>query len=255
MIWFLASAVLSYISVPVLLPVYAGQVRQNYLGEQVPTGLGTAFILPSVLVLIILSGGENKGLWLALLLLLFSIFGLLDDTLGGAEQKGFRGHFSQRTLSTGALKAWGGGIASVVVSAQFGTGVLDVLISAALIALAANFLNLLDLRPGRAGKAFFVLGFPLLLFGGQTLQSVSVVLLAVLGYLPWDLKRKAMMGDTGANPLGATLGYFAALHFPVFAKVVLLTVLASLNIVAEKVSFSRIIESNRFLQFLDRLGR
>lgn len=254
MIWYFLAALLAYMGVPILLPIYQGQIKKNYLGELLPTGLGTAFIVPAVLVLITSSRGQEWSLWLALLLLLFSLFGILDDALGG-EQKGFRGHFSQRTLSTGSLKAIGGGLSSLAIVSLFGTSWLDVVVSAGIIALSANLLNLLDLRPGRAGKAFLLFALPLFFISGETRSSLGIIFFAVIGYLPWDLKRKVMMGDTGSNPLGAALGFIAALHFTFAGKAILLALLIGLHILAERVSFSKIIASNRLLQFLDQLGR
>lgn len=253
-IWYLLTALFAYFSVPILLPIYQAQMKQNYLGEMLPTGLGTAFIIPAVLVLITSSRGQGWNLWFSLLLLLFSLFGILDDALGG-EQKGFRGHFSQRTLSTGALKALGGGLSSLAIASLFGASWLDVMLNAAIIALSANLLNLLDLRPGRAGKVFLLLGLPFFFISGEARSSLGSLLFAVAGYLPWDLKRKVMMGDTGSNPLGAILGFVAALHLPLVARAILLALLISLHILAERVSFSKIIASNRFLHFLDQLGR
>jgi len=63
------------------------------------------------------------------------------------------------------------------------------------------------------------------------------------------------MGDTGANPLGAALGLMAAWYLPLAVKAVLLAALAALNLLSERISFSRVIEGSRFLDFLDRLGR
>ena len=64
-----------------------------------------------------------------------------------------------------------------------------------------------------------------------------------------------MMGDTGSNPLGATLGLAAVMVLPQTAKTILALVLVGLNLLAERISFSRVIEDNRLLDFLDRLGR
>lgn len=255
MIRLVAVSLAAYFSVPILLPLYKEHTRPNYLGEQVPTGIGYAFLLPAVLLLILSSGDNLQALWLALLLLLFSIFGAIDDFLGAVEQKGFRGHFGHSRLSTGALKALGGGISSLVIAGTFSANWVNVLLNGVLIALAANFLNLLDLRPGRAAKAFLLLALPLLIFLSQMPMLLGPLFFAVIGFLPWDLKRRAMMGDTGANALGCALGFACAFHFPVAAKIIAITILAVLHIVAERLSFSKIIESNRVLQFLDRLGR
>ena len=64
-----------------------------------------------------------------------------------------------------------------------------------------------------------------------------------------------MMGDTGANPLGEGLGFAFVQTLSQPLGLVLFAVLILLNAVSERVSFSKIIESNRVLSFLDRLGR
>lgn len=253
MIWYLSAAVLSYLTTYLLLPIYRGEGRQNYLGEQVPVGLGSAFLFPTVLLLLLTSPGEPRRLLFAVSLLLFAMLGLLDDHLGKEGQKGFRGHL-QGGFSTGALKFWGGGAAALTVASGLDRSWVGLVLNGGLIALGANFLNLLDLRPGRAGKAFLLFALPFLFLGSGAAPLV-LLMFGVAGYLPWDLRRKAMMGDAGANPLGAALGFMAARYCPLVFKLVLLLTLAALNLLSEKISFSRVIEKNRFLHFLDKLGR
>ena len=142
----------------------------------------------------------------------------------------------------------------MIAAAPVSIGWLDLIIDAGLVALSANFLNLLDLRPGRAAKAFLLLGLPLNLTGADS-GSLKMLSWAVAGYLPWDLRRKAMMGDTGSNTLGAALGWQAARGLPLIPKAVLTALLIGLNLLSEKVSFSTLIERSRFLHFLDQLGR
>ncbi|HHT42505.1 MAG TPA: hypothetical protein GX014_03795 [Firmicutes bacterium] len=254
MIWTLAAGVFSYLSVAALLPIYQRQRAENYLGESVPSGLGYAFLLPAVLAMLLRAGASAQTLLFASTLLLFAALGAIDDSLGDSRRKGFRAHLSVQALSTGALKAWGGATSALVAAWLLDGSWLEVVLNAGLTALGANFLNLLDLRPGRAGKAFLLLALPLNFLPGGHVVPLRVLSASLLGYLPWDLKRRAMMGDTGANPLGAALG-LAASGLPRALKMLVLVVLAVLNLAAEKVSFSKIIESNRVLHFLDQLGR
>ena len=67
---------------------------------------------------------------------------------------------------------------------------------ALLVGLAANALNQLDTRPGRALKAYLV-GC----VSSPVRRSATAVLL-----LPYDLREMAMLGDAGSNALGALLG-------------------------------------------------
>ncbi|NLZ44184.1 MAG: hypothetical protein GX894_04945 [Clostridia bacterium] len=141
-------------------------------------------------------------------------------------------------------------------------GTVFLLVLRALVAaLSANTLNLFDLRPGRAVKAYLFLIFLPVLFlrGGRVdLRYLYLMLPAVAGvfaYMPYDLRAQGMLGDTGANYLGALLGGLVVLFGdPVFTGGALL-LLVFLHICAEKFSFTRVIAENRLLKFLDELGR
>ncbi len=63
-----------------------------------------------------------------------------------------------------------------------------------------------------------------------------------------------MMGDTGSNLLGATLGLSLAappVNIPV--RLTALLLLLALHILAERLSLTKLIEQKPFLQRLDRL--
>ena len=244
-IWWLIPGVLSYLAVPLLLPIFQAQLRPY---TQLSGGEGQ-------LVMIARAKDVDYATLFALCLLLFAILGGVDDSLGKSSKKGFRGHFTERQLSTGGLKAWGGAASSLVIASLLTNNWLELLVNGAVIALGANFLNLLDLRPGRAGKAFILLALPSLLLRWVSLGPLFGLLCAVVGYLPWDLRRRVMMGDAGSNPLGAALGLATAIYSPLYVKIILSVILLGLNALSERVSFSGIIESNRFLHFLDQLGQ
>ena len=97
----------------------------------------------------------------------FGLLGLLDDTLGNRQIKGLRGHFQaafrERKITTGFIKAVGGGLLALLLAYRFTpSSPLLMLLDAALIALCANAINLFDLRPGRACGVFLITGFGLL---------------------------------------------------------------------------------------------
>lgn len=245
-------AVLSYLLVPVLKPIFLGNRLANYEGKEIPTGLGFAFVIITTLFLIP-HGLSNGNYYFTTALLFFTLLGLVDDFLGNTLVRGIKGHFSLANVTTGLLKAVLGILFSLAISWNFSQGLFELIIHSILLAAGANFLNLMDTAPGRAGKLFIILAFPLVFFS----QGSPLLLLlgAVAGYLPWDLRQSVMMGDTGSNSLGATLGLGAALLLPKWLKIVLAFSLVILNLLAEKVSFSKYINSNRFLNFLDQLGR
>ena len=63
-----------------------------------------------------------------------------------------------------------------------------------------------------------------------------------------------MLGDCGANALGAGLGTAAAGSSRTVRLAVLIVVVA-LNLVSERYSFTALIEANPLLRRIDRLGR
>lgn len=77
----------------------------------------------------------------------------------------------------------------------------------------------------------------------------------LLVYFPEDLKANVMMGDTGSNVLGMSLGISSILIFDLYGKLIILALLILLHIFAEKYSLTALIEKNKVLNYLDMLGR
>jgi len=198
-------------------------------------------------------------------------FGLVDDLSEDTsrQRKGLRGHLgalAHGELTTGGLKVLGIGMTSLVAAAlalpppaRRGASVgrlawvADVLTSGALIAASANLVNLLDLRPGRALKAGALLAVPALLSGGA--QAAAASLGAIGAALPGDLAERDMLGDGGANALGALLGTAAVLGYPRSVRYGLLAGAVALTVASEKVSFSAVIARTPGLHDLDAWGR
>jgi UDP-GlcNAc:undecaprenyl-phosphate/decaprenyl-phosphate GlcNAc-1-phosphate transferase len=188
-------------------------------------------------------------------------FGAYDDLAGSGDRRGFRGHLGalrHGEVTTGAVKLGGIGLTGIVSAALAGGPPADVVINAGLVAGAANLLNLFDLRPGRAIKVAVASGA--LLTAGGTLSSGSAArtaapVAAAMALLPEDLGERAMLGDCGANALGAMLGAAAAAGLPRPARIALLAGIAGLTAVSEKVSFTKVIERTPALRWLDMLGR
>jgi UDP-N-acetylmuramyl pentapeptide phosphotransferase/UDP-N-acetylglucosamine-1-phosphate transferase len=245
--------------VPAATPIFARAQQKNYTGRYVPTGLGLPFVLLTACAWLIappsIHGVPSSSP--VVILLGFSLLGLVDDLLGTREHRGYKGHFRALMggkLTTGGLKALGGGLLAVLASFPQAKGLWDGAAGALMVLLAANAINLVDLRPGRAGKAFVLLGIVLTAFRPEA-RWIAPLAAAVVGYLPWDLRGEVMMGDTGANPLGAVLGFacWSSLTGP--PRIAVIAALLALNAAAERISFSQFIACHPFLDWLDKLGR
>jgi hypothetical protein len=133
------------------------------------------------------------------------------------------------------------------------TTVVDDVLTTGLVAGTANLVNLLDLRPGRAAKAAALAAAAGL--GGPSGSLVAGPLGASLAVLPADLGERVMLGDCGANAVGALLGLRLAAVPARPARAGALAVVVGLTLASERVSFTRVIEATPVLRELDRLGR
>ena len=77
---------------------------------------------------------------------------------------------------------------------------------------------------------------------------------AVLALVP-DLREKAMLGDSGSNLIGFAVGVQLAASLPTWAQWPAAGVLVALNLLAETVTLSRMIEAVPPIRWFDRLGR
>lgn len=253
-------------------PVFGHEIlsRRNFRDRELPVAGGLALVVGVVgagalwvlahttLGLTGLSGTEAA---VGLAVVGFGLLGFVDDILGSGRDRGFRGHVRgvlQGRLSAGGLKLVGGGALAVVVAHVAGSDSLAwLLVDAVLIALAANLLNLFDLAPGRALKVAVVAFAAIAVAGGASpsLRAPAIAIGAGLA-LAWpDLRERLMLGDTGANPLGAVIGLSLVLTAAPTTRVLVMVGLIALNGASEVVSFSRVIERVAPLRMLDRLGR
>ena len=184
--------------------------------------------------------------------------GLFDDLRGDEMARGFRGHVASASggrLTGGLVKIAAGGLAGAIAAIPAdGLGhKVEVFL---LVALTANLFNLLDRAPGRALKVAFLFFFPLMVFGPAGVSvGMSGLVGALVALTPVDLREKAMLGDAGANPIGAVVGLALAYSLDEPFRLLALLVVGSLNVLSEKVSFSRVVDSTAWLKALDRIGR
>ncbi|WZL75029.1 glycosyl transferase [Clostridiaceae bacterium 35-E11] len=260
----------SYIITKKLVPMFlallheAGSVNKNFRGEEIPVSIGIIFIpviLMNIACLMLWPFEYNQVLSFIFLIgsLGMGLAGLLDDLLGNRNVTGLKGHFKmilKGRLTTGGFKAVFGGFLAFVISVVISNGWINVFMNTLIIALFTNFMNLLDLRPGRALKGFLLSGCVLLFIPViQVFRDLLFGLIgAVVAYLPYDLKARSMMGDVGSNILGISLGITcASANFP--TRVVTLIFLVALHIYTEKYSLTQTIKENKILNFLDEIGR
>jgi len=249
--------------------------RVNYRGREVVAGLG--LLLPVGLLVWAAPLGvaaradplraaragllAPSGLGVVVAGLAFVLLGLVDDLVedpGGS--RGFRGHLRALAggrLTGGGIKLLGGALAGLLAASLALPGdrpAWAVLLGGLVVASAANTANLLDLRPGRCAKVFlplWVAGCLLDPGGGAWSAGLAG---AALAALPFDLREEGMLGDAGANGLGAVVGTLL-LAGPLWLLWAAAAVLVALQLASERVSFSRMIEANRVLRAADRLGR
>jgi UDP-GlcNAc:undecaprenyl-phosphate GlcNAc-1-phosphate transferase len=210
--------------------------------------------------------------------------GIVDDTLGerpprgsradgstrppasvraaasASAPRGWRGHGAavlRGELSTGALKAAGSLGLALLAMSRLGLSDGRWLLAAAVLVLATNAFNLLDLRPGRSAKAFVLLGAGLTIGAGSPRQLWTLGLFAgpalVAGL--YDLRERAMLGDTGANLLGALAGLWLVLTLSGTGQLIALALLLVLTIYGEIRSISGLVERTPGLRELDSWGR
>lgn len=234
-------------------------VRRNHRGEPVNLVAGPIAGLTASLSA---AGALPPQLRRAALVvgLVSGVVGVYDDIVGARpgqhRDKGFRGHLRalrSGRLSTGAVKVVGVVGASLAAAGPVSRGPIDRIVSAGVMAGTANLVNLLDLRPGRAAKASALAA--MLTLGGPAGGASAAVLGTSVGVLPADLGEKVMLGDAGANALGALLGFRLAAGARPAVRAAILGVLVVLTAASEKVSFTRVIEATPGLREFDRWGR
>jgi UDP-N-acetylmuramyl pentapeptide phosphotransferase/UDP-N-acetylglucosamine-1-phosphate transferase len=248
-----------------------GFARENYRGAPVAFPAGVAIPVAALLALIPLSllaqVGEvdvfPAGVRAAFTYVLgVALLGLLDDLVGSdVPARGWRGHaraVAGGGLTTGAIKAAGSlGLALFVLWGDPGRSDGEYLLAVAVLVIATNLFNLLDLRPGRSAKALVLLGAGLTLgtMDADPLWAVGLFAGPVLVLLPLDLREVGMLGDTGSNAIGAVAGVWLVLALSTTAQAIALAVMAVVTVYGEFRSIARVIDRTPGLRHLDSLGR
>jgi len=254
-----------------LLPVFElpALKRKNYRGVVVTTAAGVVVPFTALVVeggrSVLAAAGVGPEITPARTLFVltaaaFGFLGLFDDVVGSGDARGFRGHLielARGRMTTGGLKLVGGGAVALALAAAVDDSLGHVLAGGALIALGANLANQFDRRPGRVIKVG-VVGFVVLAVATtapRQLEGLAVVVGATAALVVDDLRERLMLGDVGANVLGACLGLGVVLTCSFTTVLIVLAVVTALNLVGEVSSFTRIIDAVPVLRALDRAGR
>jgi hypothetical protein len=266
--------VIALIAAAVLAPaavrglIAAGHVRPNYRGHRVAFPLGTLVVAAALVAFIPLALAQQLGSGdvlapdqqsVALYALGVALLGLLDDELAGGA-RGLRGHGAavlQGRLSTGGLKAVGSIALALLVLGDRGMSTGRYLVSVAVLVLATHLFNLLDLRPGRAVKAFVLLGVGLTLgtLSAEPLWPLGVFVAPVLVAGVYDLRERGMLGDTGSSLVGGLAGLWLVDSLSSGGQAIAAGVLIIITLYGEIRSISSLVERTPGLRALDSWGR
>lgn len=231
--------------------------RRNYRDRDVTLVLGPAVGVGALTALAAAPAESRRDL--VGVVVAAALIGGYDDLYGDSHARGLRGHLRalrERRVTTGMVKLVALGATAAIASARRYRAPVDVLLGTVLVAGAANLVNLLDLRPGRAAKVTLVAAAMLGRGNEPGAQAAAAIAAgAALAALPADLREQAMLGDTGAGTLGALLGWSAATHGSRTRRVAIASGVVGLTLASERVSFSAVIESRPVLRRLDELGR
>lgn len=258
---FLAGFLAAKLLLPYLFSMLTHEraLKKNWFGKLIPGMAGIVFPLIITLVSIPLAvAGPGKTNFLLYLFAVFgaALLGFVDDMLGDSDPKGLKGHFyyfwRQKKCSTGLLKALGSGVIAVWIVLYLKSE--NIVVDWLLLLLTINLINLMDLRPGRALKVIILIFILALFLPLDDYRLLAITAGVILAYLRYDLQGMVMLGDSGSNTLGMIAG-LVLLEAPVMIKAVLVILLALLHAAAEKYSFSRVIDDNRWLKKIDGWGR
>ena len=243
-------------------------LRANFRGARVPAVLG----LPLSIGVVVGAGGvymldratslaiTSASVVLAVIVVagVSAVAGYADDRRGDEPTRGFGGHLKAALsgkVTGGLVKIAGVGLAGLAAAALTG-GDWFLVECTALVGLTANLINLLDRAPGRAAKGGFLITVPLVVFGSAVWATAAAGLLGALAACTRpDLKEEGMLGDAGANPVGAILGFGLALSLDRTGRLIALGLLLCLNLASERLSFSKGIERVAWLRAVDHWGR
>lgn len=239
-------------------------LRANYARREVPTAGGVCLLLAFALVVgcAVATNFDAQALAPDVLLLVagFGLLGLFDDVVGTHAARGWRGHLAalrRAQLTSGVVKLVGGVTLTWIVVHPFGRTTAERLVCVVIVAGSANIANLLDLAPARTTKAAALVLVVLAVARGGVYSghAVNWFVAGAVGLAPFELRESLMLGDTGANAIGAAVGYELLWAMSHTQRLAIAVLVVAVNVAGELVSFSAVIDRVAPLRALDRLGR
>ena len=225
--------------------------RPNHRGARIGSPLGL-LILAAATPVLSLTPFAAFALGVAAL-------GFIDDLYGRAVH-GVRAHLAAlraRRPDTGALKAAGTLALATLTLRWQGLEGARLVLGIGVLVLAAHAFNLLDVRPGRAIKAFVLLAGALLATAStiRPLHAIGPFIGPIAVVAVYDLRERGMLGDCGASLLGALAGLLLVMTLPTAGLAIALAALAATAIYGELRSISALIAGVPLLRCLDSVGR
>jgi len=237
-----------------------GLLKRNYEGEPLVSSLGLALWAAAMLAFgmeAILRPHDPVPIAFAAVGFAAGLLGWLDDRWGSRAVGGFRGHFGELRrgrLTTGAAKALCfPPMVFLAALFELRQSVLSAMLTMLVTSLTANLINLLDTRPNRAVRAWMAGAVGVCVVApvvSGAIWPLGVMFGPVMVYLPIDREKRGMMGDVGANLLGAILGLSLAVSTPFLVRVGALALLVGVHHYSEKHSLGAVIESTWWLGWL-----
>ncbi|MDT8862543.1 hypothetical protein N0O92_20265 [Alkalihalobacillus sp. MEB130] len=256
--FFVSMPIIAYLSMIAFQTMKLG--AYNFENKFVPYSLGIVIIYSYGYFYALSTGLQSFSLLSFLFITSIWILGLIDDIWGKPYPKGLRGHVGyalhKKTITTGLVKAVG----TIIFSVLFVTGAFPFSLLVAFIAFSLcvglpHVMNLFDTRPLRVWKVTF--SFVLVTLLVNPLPSFRFILMLLAAFYIWYVLegyKKAMLGDNGATLVGAIMAVFSVYHLPLGMQVVLLCLSALFVLIAERYSFSKIVDSSKFLRMIDQIG-
>lgn len=192
---------------PLIIQLLRRLKSQQIISEHIPEHqakagtptMGGLIVLLAVLVSAVANwSGRDTGL--LLLVLAYGLIGFVDDFVVPRLLAGKRGLGWKQKLLLQVLMTYG-------ILSLHGGSTLSIATGTFLVLMMSNAYNFSDGIDGLAGTlGVFLFGFFLV---AQPLQSSTIALVGgLLVFLAWNwFPAKVFMGDVGALPIGAALGY------------------------------------------------